>query len=726
MRISRGVLQAGIIWGAPYFSIVSCIDPIQDGSREKSFATEACLSDVVDQLDPKLCSHSPELPSVPILDQPPTASETGSACVSPPLEIPESISAISKWGSGDRTYTAHGKDMQEKSYSFEWVVDKDWKIVSGQGTESIVVIVPSHDGSDTIAVAYSNECGLGPMKELQVDGIRSNRISTASGFIEMMQNPEALAMTWSIDINLDLSGFNWIPIGTELSPFTGVIEGNGHTISNLSIHKPDGAGVGLIGFMDDGGESDKAIVRNLQLVNVAINKDVMDADNVGQNAGALVGKAVGGTITNVCAKDIEIRCGSNCGGLMGYSSGIVTRSCATGTVVALNSTAGGLVADHRGVIRESYAAVDVSAGYLGGGLVGLAYPDSGRYSAAEITDSYATGSVIQIGTQTPISFGGLVARADQVSVRSAFATGDVTASTTTADSTGGVGGFVGTMLHGLIDRSFATGAVVGHSNVGGFVGLPTNLSDGFTIVDSQTEAITKTLIRSSWSSSSVNAWHSCGGFVGRNRAWIEKSYSTGAVDCMSQVGGFVGLAFGSNNGSMRSDISDSYSMSAVNARYAQAGSFAGRGDAARFTRVFAVGAVEAGSESDASVHVFDGIQVFAGGAPARLPQLGGFFGSVCCNVTFDKAFWDIVTTGLSMFSDHWEWNSILPAYLPLGKTTAELQNSDTFSGWDFSNVWETEPNSYPTLRHGTWDPNIWKRHENGSMLLKWQEPGLPN
>ncbi|MEI7668008.1 MAG: hypothetical protein WCI62_03355 [Erysipelotrichaceae bacterium] len=35
--------------------------------------------------------------------------------------------------------------------------------------------------------------------------------------------------------DIDLAGVNWIPIGTSLDPFAGLFDGNGYTISNLSI-----------------------------------------------------------------------------------------------------------------------------------------------------------------------------------------------------------------------------------------------------------------------------------------------------------------------------------------------------------------------------------------------------------------------------------------------------------------------------------------------------------
>lgn len=48
--------------------------------------------------------------------------------------------------------------------------------------------------------------------------------------------------------NIDLSGYaEWLPIGTKAAPFTGTIDGNGNTVSGLSISKCDSY-AGLLGY----------------------------------------------------------------------------------------------------------------------------------------------------------------------------------------------------------------------------------------------------------------------------------------------------------------------------------------------------------------------------------------------------------------------------------------------------------------------------------------------
>ena len=76
--------------------------------------------------------------------------------------------------------------------------------------------------------------------------------------------------------DLDLSGINWDPIGTggagDNKYFKGVFDGNGHTIKNLTINRPDEDTVGLFGSISSGAE-----IKNLGLTDV----DVIGNDYVG-------------------------------------------------------------------------------------------------------------------------------------------------------------------------------------------------------------------------------------------------------------------------------------------------------------------------------------------------------------------------------------------------------------------------------------------------------------
>ena len=197
---------------------------------------------------------------------------------------------------------------------------------------------------------------------------------------------------------------DWSPIAL----FSGIFEGNGYTISKLTINKPNTNFVGFFSSITFG-----AKINNIGLLDIDIQGDSRVGGLVGDNGGSVTNSYATGAVTG----------NSRVGGLVGDNGGRVTNSYATGTVTG-NSRAGGLVGDNGGRVTNSYATGAVTGNSGVGGLV--------SYNDGNITNSYATGAV-------------------------------------TGNS--GVGGLVGVNYFGNITNSYATGAVTGTgNNVGGLVG----------------------------------------------------------------------------------------------------------------------------------------------------------------------------------------------------------------------------------------------------------------
>ncbi len=109
--------------------------------------------------------------------------------------------------------------------------------------------------------------------------------------VEDLQNISSnLGANYILLNDLDLSGMEWIPIGTSSSNcFTGTFEGNGHMISNFKI-TGEMQYAGLFGY-------NKGTIKNLGLESFTV-----DASRSGTTyAGGLVGNNNGGTITNCYA-----------------------------------------------------------------------------------------------------------------------------------------------------------------------------------------------------------------------------------------------------------------------------------------------------------------------------------------------------------------------------------------------------------------------------------------
>lgn len=179
----------------------------------------------------------------------------------------------------------------------------------------------------------------------------------------------------------DTSSWNgnkgWMPIGNIDTEFSGKFDGLGHTISNLTINRPDEDYIGLFGRVSAWNTS---YIENINL------KDVNIKGN--NNVGALVGYGYDIHIENASTSG-KIIGNENVGGLIGHMfyAAVTAKKSASSVDVSGVKNVGGLVGYLDGsAVRESYATGDVSGSENVGGLVG-------RSSYSTIENSYAIGEV---------------------------------------------------------------------------------------------------------------------------------------------------------------------------------------------------------------------------------------------------------------------------------------------------------------------------------------------
>lgn len=240
---------------------------------------------------------------------------------------------------------------------------------------------------------------------------------------------------------------SWVPVGNcgtenncmiarDKYGFAGGLDGNGHTLSNLTINLPETGGVGLFGTLAKTG-----VVRNLILENATVNGL--------HGTGALVGANFGYVAD--CQASVTVNGRLATAGLVGGNAGQVV-NCHIRGEVSGQAAVGGLVGDMNGVVRDSSADMRVSAGKGVGGLVGLS-------TTGKILNSHATG-VVAGGDNV----GGLVGVNTDGLVENSFAS-------TTVQGTGtNVGGLVGFNSQSEVNNSFATGEVAGKEAVGALIG----------------------------------------------------------------------------------------------------------------------------------------------------------------------------------------------------------------------------------------------------------------
>ncbi len=272
------------------------------------------------------------------------------------------------------------------------------------------------------------------------------QIATAADLIALGNEPndydKHFILTADIDLDPNLPGgkvFDKAVIAPDTdpndqyfefqgTPFTGVFDGNGHTISHLTVN--GGGSLGLFGIL-----MDEAEVRNVRVIDV----NIAGSDGVG----GLVGENLGNIATSYSTGSVSGK--DAVGGLAGYNgwNGTIVASYSSASVNG-KSAVGGLVGVNTGSITTSYSTGTVSGYRYVGGLVG--------YNESSIRSSYSSGSV-----SGDDYVGGLVGRTGAgSSIVASYSSGSIS-------STGSsVGGLVGYNAHGsdaygpiaIIARSF--------------------------------------------------------------------------------------------------------------------------------------------------------------------------------------------------------------------------------------------------------------------------------
>ena len=204
----------------------------------------------------------------------------------------------------------------------------------------------------------------------------------------------------TLDTDIDLTGKDWTPIGTDYdNSYKGTFDGGGHTITGLTFTTNDEF-AGLFGWLNRAGTVKNVVMEDVQITSNQI---------YGGSIGGVVGSGWG-TIEN-CSVSGSVSGTVYVGGVVGVQIGGSITGCSSSATVK--------------------GTVDV------GGVAGQ------TNSSATLTACYATGNVtIEIAPKKNIAGGGLVGMNAGSSLLACYATGNVTS---TGSSTGYVhiGGFLG-------------------------------------------------------------------------------------------------------------------------------------------------------------------------------------------------------------------------------------------------------------------------------------------
>ena len=294
------------------------------------------------------------------------------------------------------------------------------------------------------------------------------------------------------DIDMAAESESFKPIGSsETRCFQGVFNGDGHTVSNLTLDLGEQMGVGLFGYT---GAS--SLVHDINIKNFNIT-------TYGRYVGALIGYAKG-SVANVNVASTSITTYYiTVGGVVGYYQGTNLQNAEFDGSVSGWGSVGGIVGELRGKARQlrNHGTVTMSqyydAAYTGvGGVAGATQNyTQGRSS---ITDSYNDGHVI--GRSSTSYVGGVVGQLQTADVARCFNVGLINGVSSVSSSLGegGTAGVAGRAYGATVADCYNGNYVINSyvtNNVGGIIGLVAKpasvINNGVVVRYENTSAVTR-------------------------------------------------------------------------------------------------------------------------------------------------------------------------------------------------------------------------------------------
>ena len=256
---------------------------------------------------------------------------------------------------------------------------------------------------------YTYTVSLAAAKDLgyTIESNGSYTVTSADGLMNIAElvNGGKSDINITLDTDIDLTGKDWTPIGTDNgNSYKGTFDGGGHTITGLTFTTNDKY-AGLFGWLNKAGTVKNVVMEGVQITN-----------NRSWSAFA--------------------------GGVAGYSWGTIENCSVSGSVSGTVYVGGVVGAQIDGSITGCSSSATVKGMVDVGGVAGQ------TNGGATLTACYATGNVIiEIDPVKNISGGGLVGFNGGNGVLACYATGNVTS---TGSSTGNV------HIFGLLGDNYTT------------------------------------------------------------------------------------------------------------------------------------------------------------------------------------------------------------------------------------------------------------------------------
>ena len=247
---------------------------------------------------------------------------------------------------------------------------------------------------------YTYTVSLAAAKDLgyTIESNGSYTVTSADGLMNIAKlvNGGKSDINITLDTDIDLTGKDWTPIGTDYdNSYKGTFDGGGHTITGLTFTTNDEF-AGLFGWLNRTGTVKNVVMEGVQITSNQI---------YGGSIGGVVGYSWG-TIEN-CSVSGSVS-GTNCvGGVVGSQKAGSITGCSSSAIVKGTRYVGGVAGEKWGTMTACYATGNVTLeinspqDLSGGGVVGL-------NGGSTVLACYATGNVNSKGSNTGnVHIGGL-------------------------------------------------------------------------------------------------------------------------------------------------------------------------------------------------------------------------------------------------------------------------------------------------------------------------------
>ena len=282
---------------------------------------------------------------------------------------------------------------------------------------------------------YTYTVSLAAARGYIIEDDGSYTVTSADGLMNIAElvNGGKTDINITLDTDIDLTGKDWTPIGTDYdNSYKGTFDGGGHTITGLTFTTNDEY-AGLFGWLNRAGTVKNVVMEGVQITSNQI---------YGGSIGGVVGSSWG-TIEN-CSVSGSVSGTVYVGGVVGVQIGGSITGCSSSATVKGTVDVGGVAGqtNSSATLTACYATGNViieinpKKNIAGGSLVGM-------NAGISLLACYATGNVIiEINPKKNIAGGSLVGMNAGISLLACYATGNVTS---TGSSTGKVhiGGFLG-------------------------------------------------------------------------------------------------------------------------------------------------------------------------------------------------------------------------------------------------------------------------------------------